>query len=140
MRRFRLVGVVIASLVFSGIVYGQGRRDGQVWTGMSPEIRASYVQGLIDGSGVGASLVEQGIPVGNACRQQVMPGYRMMDKKLLVGISPSQIVGGMDSIFKDKRNQPILMSDVFYITLQEIHGMPRQDIELLLAVMRKPHK
>jgi hypothetical protein len=77
----------------------QPRHDGHLWSALSTDLKVSYIQGLIDGSTLGASFVKEGLPNG-ACRTQVSPAYSKTAEKMLANVSPAQIADGVDTVFK----------------------------------------
>jgi hypothetical protein len=135
LRPFALLALVV-SLTSPTIAWSQARHDGNLWGALSRELKISYIQGVIDGSTLGAMLAKEGLLKSDPCQDQIIPSYRRTAEKLLAEVSPGQIADGVDTVFKDYRNRSLLMTDAVYVTLRAIAGMPPQDIEKLLQAVR----
>ncbi len=135
LRPFALLALVV-SLTFPTVAWGQARHDGHLWGALSRELKISYIQGVIDGSTLGAILAKEGLLKSDPCPDKIMPGYSRTAQKLLAEVSPAQIADGVETVFKDYRNQSLLMTDAVYVTLRAIAGMSPQDIEKLLQAVR----
>jgi hypothetical protein len=142
LRSSRLYAVVALIFTFSApnAAWAQERHDGHLWETLSRELKVSYMQGLIDGSVMGAQMVKEGIPQNSSCRDEIMDGYRKTFQKFLAEVSAAQIADGVDTVFKDYRNRSLLITDAVYVALRAIGGMPQEDIEKLLQAVRKAPK
>ena len=127
-------------LVSPPVAQGQSRHDGHLWEALSNELKVSYIQGVIDGSALGMQMVREGIPTNDSSREKIALGYRKTAEKLLLDVSPAQIVAGVDTVFKDYRNRSLLMTDAVYVTLKSISGMSPQHTETLLQAVRRAPK
>ena len=142
MRHWRCMFRHIVSLAFIAVVLisvavgAQERHDGHMWTALSRQMKISYIQGVTDGSAVGAILAKEGLPEGDACQDKITPAYSKSAQKILTAVSPAQIADGVDALFKDKRNESVLMADAVYIALKSIAGMPPEETERLLQAAR----
>ncbi len=121
-------------------VRAQERHDGHLWSALSRELQVSYMQGLIDGSVLGAQMAKEGVPQNSSCRDEIMDGYKKTFQKFLAEVSPAQIADGVDAVFKDYRNRSLLITDAVYVSLRAIGGMPPEDVEKLLQAVRKAPK
>ena len=142
MRQLRCMSRHIVSLAFVAIVLipvavgAQERHDGHTWTALSRQMKISYIQGVTDGSAVGAILAKEGLPEGDACQDKIIPAYSKSAQNILAAVSPAQIADGVDALFKDKRNESVLMADAVYIALKSIAGTPPEETEKLLHAAR----
>ncbi len=98
------------------------------------------MQGLIDGSVLGAQMAKEGVPQSSSCREEIMNGYKNTFRRFLAEVSPAQLADGVDAVFKDYRNRSLLITDAVYVSLRAIGGMPPEDVEKLLQAVRKSPK
>ena len=142
MRHWRCMFRHIVSLAFIAVVLipvavgAQERHDGHMWTALSRQMKIYYIQGVTDGSPVGAILAKEGLPEGDACQDKITPAYSKSAQKILAAVSPAQIADGVDAVFKDKQNESVLMADAVYIALKSIAGTPPEETEKLLQAAR----
>ena len=144
MRHLRRMLRHIVSLAFTAVILiplavavgAQERHDGHMWAALSKQMKISYIQGVTDGSTLGAILAKEGLPEGDACQDKITPAYSKSAQKILAAVSPAQIADGVDSVFKDKQNESVLMADAVYIALKSIAGTPPEEIEKLLQAAR----
>lgn len=105
--------------------------DGNDWTGYPEAIKAGYVIGFLSGSyGVIAGNVQKGKDRGSKARNSQLGQY------FIGGISPSQIITGLDALYGDFKNKQIKLIFAVYIVKKQISGGSAEEIESILQYMR----
>ena len=137
-RMFRhIVSVAFVTVVLIAMAVGaQERHDGHMWTALSRQMKISYIQGVTDGSTLGAILAKEGLPEGVACQDKITRAYSKSAQDILAAVSSAQIADRVDAVFKDNRNESVLIVDAAYIALKSIAGTPPEETEKLLQAAR----
>lgn len=105
--------------------------DGNDWAGYSEAIKAGYVIGFLSGSyGVIAGNIQKGNDRGSKARNGQLGQY------FIGGISPSQIITGLDALYDDFKNKQIRLIFAVYIVKKQISGGSAEEIESILQYMR----
>jgi hypothetical protein len=105
--------------------------DGNDWAGYSEAIKAGYVIGFLSGSyGVIAGNIQKGKDRGSKARNSQLGQY------FIGGISPNQIISGLDSLYGDFKNKQIRLIFAVYIVKKQISGGSAEEIESILQYMR----
>ena len=105
--------------------------DGNDWSGYSEAIKAGYVIGFLSRSyGVIAGNMQKGKDRSSKTRNSQLGQY------FIGGISPSQIITGLDALYGDFKNKQIKLIFAVYIVKKQISGGSAEEIESILQYMR----
>lgn len=106
--------------------------DGDDWAGFSELTKAGYVLGFMSGS---SSVV-----IGNMQKNAKDRASKARNGQLVQysfgGISPGQIIAGLDSLYGDFKNKQVMLILAVYIVKKQIAGASAEETEATLQYLR----
>jgi len=119
------------------------QRDGNWWQTLDEPTKFTYVAGFIDGMTLGYNFSYWGdVPMGRsparpARMSQSSKSFIKMYTKYFTGVSSGQLCDGLTDFYKDARNRRILVHDATWLVLNQIAGMPKQTLNIMIESWRR---
>ena len=129
-----LVGILPALSVAE-----ENRRDGNWWLNQDPLTRSGYINGFLDGMGLGSNFSYWNFAKDtkmNACMEKVLESYADYHSKYFEKVTNRQLLDGIDSFYADTRNRRILVTDAVWLVVNVVAGTPLEKIDSMLKAWR----
>jgi hypothetical protein len=116
--------------MLSGHCVAKDSRNGTYWAEINDYAKMGYIFGLIDGVFTGRYF---GLKASEVCDKSYL--HEMV--KYLEGVSPKQVLEGMNSFYSEYTNRNIEIFNAFYLVLMNISGESEALINSFTQDLRK---
>ena len=128
-------------LCLPGPASSEGRPNGILWISFDNMTKTIYMAGFFDGMHLGYNFSYWGFSQGGRqigpCTEKVITSYSDYYRKYLSNVSIRQIVDGLDGLYEDSRNRPILIPDAVWLVVNGLAGMPKEELEKMIERWRE---
>ncbi len=140
---FRTYTAVFLLAITASVFAATEQRDGNWWQTLDEPTKFTYVAGFIDGMTLGYNFSYWGeVPMGTsparpAGMSQSSKSFIKMYTKYFTDVSSGQLCDGLTDFYKDARNRHILVHNAIWLVLNQIAGMPKQTLNIMIEGWRR---
>ncbi|MEO8399830.1 MAG: hypothetical protein ABI550_08470 [Ignavibacteriaceae bacterium] len=135
--------LILLVFFINSLIHSQSsevRSDGNWWITQSNDYKQSYISGFFRGMMLGFQFTLWGINDLENLSQykaQVEKAFRGYEKKYLSNVANTQIVDGLDSLYRDYKNRRIHVVRAVWIVVNGIAGMQQEELDDLIESFRE---